>query len=78
MKTTDLKLTLFKDIKDFDILDNISIDCVGILENNINGSKFWIEILNPNEKGIFLIDGFYTNNFEIAYITFLEYCLNNI
>ena len=74
----NLKLVLRKNIIDSDTLDSISDNCVAILETTINGGKWWIEILKPNDKGVFMVDNCYTNDFEIAYIMFLEFCLSNI
>jgi hypothetical protein len=73
----NLKLVLKNDIVDSDVLDTISNNCIAILQISKDCAKYWIEILTPNDLGIFKIENRYTNDIQHAYILFLEFYFEN-
>jgi hypothetical protein len=72
-----LKLVLKNDIKDIDVLDTISTNCIAILQISKDYANYWIEILTPNDLGIFKVENRYTNDIQYAYILFLEFYFQN-
>jgi hypothetical protein len=73
----NLKLVLRNNITDIDVLDTISTNCIAILQISKDYSNYWIEILTPNDLGIFKVENRYTNDIQYAYILFLEFYFDN-